>query len=117
MDKIFKGTEGALLGTFSIPIGEIMQKQRKDYIQNMIDLDVIIDELEKIKRGEGVTTYDTIQKGMREEVKDKDHKSIRAQDKKAEEKAMQKKAPASAANKIMPALNLSGDKKKPTIQD
>lgn len=28
MDKIFKGMDGALIGTFSIPIGEILFKQR-----------------------------------------------------------------------------------------
>ena len=48
-DKIFKGYEGALIGTFSIPIGEIMAERRKEYVQNMIDLDSIISELEKIK--------------------------------------------------------------------
>ena len=50
-DKIFKGYEGALIGTFSIPIGQIMFDQRKEFEQNMLDLDVIIDELEKIRDG------------------------------------------------------------------
>jgi hypothetical protein len=42
-DKIFKGLDGQLIGTFSIPIGDIMFKQRAEYNENMLDLDVIID--------------------------------------------------------------------------
>ena len=37
----------------------------------MLDLDVVIDELEKIRSGVGVVTYDTVVKGQKEEVKDK----------------------------------------------
>ena len=70
-DKIFKGLDGQLIGTFSIPIGDIMFKQRAEYNENMLDLDVIIDQLEKIRAGVGVVTYDTVEKGKKEEVKDK----------------------------------------------
>ena len=73
-DKIFKGYEGALIGTFSIPIGQIMFDQRAEFEQNMLDLDVIIDELEKIRDGVGVVSYDTNRPDVKNEVNDKKFK-------------------------------------------
>jgi hypothetical protein len=73
-DKIFKGYEGALIGTFSIPIGQIMFDQRAEFEQNMLDLDVIIDELEKIRDGVGVVSYDTNRPDVKKEVNDKKFK-------------------------------------------
>ena len=68
-DKIFKGYDGALIGTFSIPIGDIMFNQRREYKENMLDLDLIIDKLEKIKAGVGVVDYKATK--VHEEIKDK----------------------------------------------
>ena len=74
-DKIFKGYEGALIGTFSIPIGQIMFDQRKEFDQNMLDLDVVIDELEKIRDGIGVRDYETNRLDVPKEIEDKKFKA------------------------------------------
>lgn len=47
-DKIFTGLDGALLGTFNIPIGEIMYEKRKWRLKILLEIDCIIEDLKKI---------------------------------------------------------------------
>ena len=56
-DKIFKGFDGQLIGVFTIPIGDIMAAQRKEFLENKFDLDYLIEELTKIRDGKGVQSY------------------------------------------------------------
>jgi hypothetical protein len=80
-DKIFKGFEGQLIGTFSIPVGKIMAERKQEFIQNMIDLDVVIDELEKVKSGVAVLDFQAV---VPESLatEEKEFKAIREADKK-----------------------------------
>ena len=115
-DKIFKGFDGALVGTFSIPIGDILFKARRENIQDMLDLDVTIQELEKIKDGVGVITYDTYRPDVPEEVKDSKFLDVRKKDKQAEDKAMVNKKPASLSSKVLPAA-LAPKPEKKSVKD
>jgi hypothetical protein len=116
MDKIFKGFDGALVGTFSIPIGDILAKQRRENIQDMLDLDNIIITLEKILEGVGVMTYESIRSDMKDESKDKDFKAQVQKDKAAQEKAMNHKKAPSLTNKVLPSI-LQPEKKKDIEDD
>ena len=109
-DKIFKGYEGALIGTFSIPIGQIMFDQRKEFDQNMLDLDVIIDELEKIRDGIGVRDYETNRKDVPKEVEDKKFKAQQQKEKEAQQKVMHTKS-KSTGNKKSAVSNMLVDEK------
>ena len=48
-DKVFKGFSGQLIGTFTIPIGDIMVAQREDYEKNCQMLDKLIKDLEALE--------------------------------------------------------------------
>jgi hypothetical protein len=53
-DKIFTGFDGTLLGVFTIPIGEIMNEQRQEFLTNKLKLKALIKELEDILNGKGL---------------------------------------------------------------
>ena len=58
-----------------------MAGRRKEYVQNMIDLDSIISELEKIRDGIGVLDYTSFKPDAKDDSKDKDFLKIRDADK------------------------------------
>lgn len=41
-DKVFKGFSGQLIGTFTIPVGQIMRDHKEDYAENCKMLDDVI---------------------------------------------------------------------------
>ena len=111
-DKIFKGYEGALIGTFSIPIGQIMFDQRAEFEQNMLDLDVIIDELEKIRDGVGVVSYDTNRPDVKNEVNDKKFKEEQKKQKAVQQKAVHKPSKSTGNKKSAVSDMLVEEKNK-----
>jgi hypothetical protein len=56
-DNIFMGFNQPLIGTFTIPIGQLMQDLRKERKEETEAIAHIIEELDKIIRGEGMLSY------------------------------------------------------------
>jgi hypothetical protein len=56
-DNIFMGFNQPLIGTFSIPIGKLMQALRLERKEETEKIAYIISELDKIIRGEGMMSY------------------------------------------------------------
>ena len=46
-DKVFKGMSGQLIGVFTIPIGQIMIEQKREYEDNLAALDAVIAQLKE----------------------------------------------------------------------
>jgi hypothetical protein len=56
-DKIFKGLDGALLGVFNIPMGQIMRDLRGKRYHLVNDLKYICEQLEAAIKDEAILTY------------------------------------------------------------
>ena len=56
-DKCFLGFDAALVGTFTIPIGDLMAEQEEEYYKNLKILDEKIEALELHLKGQLVTDY------------------------------------------------------------
>ena len=62
-DKVFKGFSGQLIGSFTIPIGQIMKDQQDEYDESAKKLDDVIQALEKILLKEAVVLdYNSVNK-------------------------------------------------------
>ena len=57
LDKVFKGFSGQLIGSFSIPIGQIMIDQKAEYDKNCAALDEVIRQLDDVLSGKAVLDY------------------------------------------------------------
>ena len=58
LDKVFKGFSGQLIGSFSIPIGQIMIDQSEEYDRNCKELDWVIQQLDDVISGKTVLDYE-----------------------------------------------------------
>lgn len=56
-DYIFKGFNQPLLGSFIIPVGDLIDKLAEERYRETAAIQRIIDDLDRIIRGEGVTSY------------------------------------------------------------
>ena len=56
-DYIFKGFNQPLLGTFVIPVGDLIDKLALERERETAAIERIVDELDKIAKGTGITTY------------------------------------------------------------
>lgn len=59
-DYIFKGFNQPLLGTFIIPVGDLIDKLAEERDRETKAIQHIIEELDKIIQGQGITTYQAI---------------------------------------------------------
>ena len=63
-DKVFKGMSGQLIGVFTIPTGEIMFNQNKEYDENCNSLDNIIKALKDVYEEKAVLDYEPVNKNQ-----------------------------------------------------
>lgn len=63
-DKVFKGMSGQLIGVFTIPTGDIMFNQAKEYDENCLALDKIIQALKDVYEEKAVLDYDPVNKSQ-----------------------------------------------------
>lgn len=63
-DKVFKGMSGQLIGVFTIPTGEIMYNQNKEYNENCEALDKIIQALKDVYEEKAVLDYEPTNKNQ-----------------------------------------------------
>lgn len=61
-DKVFKGFSGQLIGVFTIPTGDIMFNQNKEYDENCTSLDNIIKALKDVYEENAVLDYEPVNK-------------------------------------------------------
>ena len=91
-DKVFKGFSGQLIGTFTIPIGEIMVAQREDYDKNCQMLDKLIKDLEDVIEGKVVLDYEPVNKNVDSNlVEDKKFREDQRKEKEKYSKIMEEK--------------------------
>ena len=57
-DKVFKGLSGQLIGVFTIPIGQIMIEQKREYEKNLEALDGVIAQLKEVLTKPVVLDYE-----------------------------------------------------------
>ena len=91
-DKVFKGFSGQLIGTFTIPIGEIMVAQREDYEKNCQMLDKLINDLEDVIEGKVVLDYEPVNKNVDSKfIDDKKFREDQRKEKQKYSKVMEEK--------------------------
>jgi len=56
-DNIFKGFMQPLIGTFTIPVGDVLRGKREKRDKELSNLDFIIDQLEKIMKDQAPVSY------------------------------------------------------------
>jgi hypothetical protein len=56
-DYIFKGLSQPLIGTFTIPIGNLVHRLSKEREEETAAIEYINGELDKILKGEGIQSY------------------------------------------------------------
>lgn len=56
-DKVFKGFSGQIIGSFTIPIGQIMIDQQAEYEANCKSLDYVINYLDDVISGKAILDY------------------------------------------------------------
>lgn len=59
-DKVFTGFSGQLIGTFTIPTGDIMASQAEEYDENCQSLDNIIKALKDVLEEKAVLDYEPV---------------------------------------------------------
>ena len=84
-DKCFLGFDAALVGTFTIPVGQLMIDQKEEYEKNIAMLDEKIAALEKHLDGMAVEDYDADpvkEKQLDKELEDKSFRESQREQKK-----------------------------------
>ena len=114
-DKVFKGMSGQLIGVFTIPIGDIMQSQAKEYEENLAALDHIIKQLEEVLVQPVVLDYDPVNKANGKKlVNDKNFRENQRKQKQIQQKAMSKSTQPSKSISSKIADKIAPEPEKPT---
>jgi len=88
-DRIFKGFSGQLVGTFDIPVGDLMHKKREQREAHKKHMVEVLEELTKISRDEGVRSYGRLPEAddlsedeeLKQQIKEEKKENLQAYDK------------------------------------